>query len=135
MAHVKSKGLERILEDDAAGINPADCEDPECRNPLNILPRILSATLNGQLKEEQKEKIVKAAKLDAWRINNCPLDKETLGRGTWGLLHNMAIKFPDHPTKDQQQKMTGLMEGVAMFFPCKICSKDFTKAIKESPPL
>jgi hypothetical protein len=28
----------------------------------------------------------------------------------------------------------GLMEGIAMFFPCKTCSHDFTEQIKECPP-
>lgn len=38
MAHVKSKGLDAALE---------DCEEPECRNPSNILSRVLAATMNG----------------------------------------------------------------------------------------
>ena len=42
--------------------------------------------------QEQAPDLLRAAKLDAWRINNCPLDIATLGRGTWGLLHNAAIK-------------------------------------------
>lgn len=33
-----------------------------------------------------------------------------------------------------QNTMRGLVEGVAMFFPCKLCSTDFTEQIKESPP-
>lgn len=30
--------------------------------------------------------------------------------------------------------MRGLIEGVAMFFPCKTCSKDFSESIRQSPP-
>lgn len=51
---------------------------------------------------ECKDKILKAAKLEEWRYANCPLDKETLGRGTWGLLHNAAIKYPNKPNSLQQ---------------------------------
>lgn len=49
-------------------------------------------------------------------------------------LHNAAIKYPDTPTRLQQDKMTGLIEGIAMFFPCKMCSTDFTESIRRSPP-
>lgn len=30
--------------------------------------------------------------------------------------------------------MVGFIEGVAMFFPCKMCSKDFTDSIRIPPP-
>lgn len=136
-----------------------DCEDAECRNPLNVLPRVLAACIDctlidptdwhmraltpinraltpqtlvlGNVSEEQKASLLRAAKLDSWRNQNCPLDKDTLGRGTWGLLHNMAIKYPEKPDMLQQEKMRGLIEGVAMFFPCKTCSKDFTESIRQ----
>jgi len=58
--------------------------------------------LQGKITNKYKDKILKAAKLEEWRYANCPLDKDTLGRGTWGLLHNMAIKYPDKPTSLEQ---------------------------------
>lgn len=50
------------------------------------------------------------------------------------LLHNAAIKYPDAPTHEQQAKMVGLIERIAAFFPCKMCSKGFTESIRKSPP-
>lgn len=42
--------------------------------------------LLADFSEDQKKNFVRAAKLDTWRMQNCPLDKGTLGRGTWGLV-------------------------------------------------
>lgn len=71
-----------------------DCEDPECHNPLSILSRALAATMDGKMSEQQKANFLRAAKLDEWRTANCPLDKNTLGRGTWGLVKHewMGVK-------------------------------------------
>lgn len=38
------------------------------------------------MSETQNANFLRAAKLDEWRTSNCPLDKDTLGRGTWGLV-------------------------------------------------
>jgi len=54
--------------------------------------------VQGKITNECKDKILKAAKPEEWRYANCPLNKDTLGRGTLGFLHNMAIKYPDKPT-------------------------------------
>lgn len=49
------------------------------------------------------------------------------------LLHNAAINHPDVPTREQQATMVGFIEGIAAFFPCKMCSKDFNESICKSP--
>ena len=48
----------------------------------------------GEIKDEGKRTdIIRAAKLDAWRTSNCPLDKDTLGRGTWGLVSESNLDW------------------------------------------
>lgn len=55
----------------------------------------------------------------------CPLDKEELGKSTWGFLHSMASYFPDKPTKLQSENMSRFFNIFAQFYPCEPCSLDF----------
>lgn len=54
----------------------------------------------------------------------CPLDKDELGRGTWGLLHTIAAKYPDSPTDDQKQNMKQYLTLFSKFYPCESCAAD-----------
>ncbi|KAJ8931239.1 hypothetical protein NQ314_015883 [Rhamnusium bicolor] len=39
------------------------------------------------------------------RRDDCPLDKDELGNKTWGLLHTMAAKYPEKPSKEDKCDM------------------------------
>ncbi|XP_028030497.1 FAD-linked sulfhydryl oxidase ALR [Bombyx mandarina] len=64
----------------------------------------------------------------------CPLDKEELGKSTWGFLHSMASYFPDKPTKLQSENMSRFFNIFAQFYPCEPCSLDFLDDIQKNPP-
>ncbi|XP_055627693.1 FAD-linked sulfhydryl oxidase ALR [Toxorhynchites rutilus septentrionalis] len=65
---------------------------------------------------------------------HCPLDKERLGRYTWGLLHTMAAYFPDNPTIEEQSNVRHFFNAFAKVYPCEYCAKDFQNELKDSPP-
>ena len=54
-----------------------------------------------------------------------PLNLEELGNSTWPILHRMSLSYPDKPSREEKRRMSSLMNGFAMSFPCKNCSRDF----------
>ncbi|XP_041987874.1 FAD-linked sulfhydryl oxidase ALR [Aricia agestis] len=65
---------------------------------------------------------------------DCPLDKDELGRSTWGLLHTMASYFPEKPNNCQTEDVVQFFNIFAKFYPCEPCALDFQEDIKENPP-
>uniref|UniRef100_A0A1Q3FFL0 Sulfhydryl oxidase n=1 Tax=Culex tarsalis TaxID=7177 RepID=A0A1Q3FFL0_CULTA len=65
---------------------------------------------------------------------HCPLDKERLGRHTWGLLHTMAAYFPDQPSAEEQSNVRQFFNAFAKVYPCEYCAKDFQQELKTDPP-
>jgi mitochondrial FAD-linked sulfhydryl oxidase len=49
-------------------------------------------------------------------------------------LHSTAAYFPEKPTPEQQLKAKGLVDGLAAFYPCSYCAKDFRRCIAKHPP-
>ncbi|CAG9560891.1 unnamed protein product [Danaus chrysippus] len=64
----------------------------------------------------------------------CPLDKDELGRHTWGFLHSMASYFPEKPTHTQSNDMSKFFNIFAQFYPCEPCALDFKEDIAKHPP-
>lgn len=58
---------------------------------------------------------------------DCPLDKNKLGRYTWGLLHTMAAFYSDTPTESQKKDVKQFFTILARVYPCEYCARDFQK--------
>ena len=57
--------------------------------------------------------------------HHCPLDKDELGRNTWGFLHTMAANYPERPSTEQQSLMKTFVKTFSEFYPCEVCAFDF----------
>lgn len=60
---------------------------------------------------------------------DCPLDKDELGKGSWGLLHTIAAKYPDTPTRSDQKDIKQFFNLFSKFYPCDHCAEDFRKEL------
>lgn len=69
------------------------------------------------------------------RRTDCPLDKNELGNGTWGLLHTMAAVYPDKPTIQQKEDTKQFFTILSRLYPCEYCASDMREEFKKEPPL
>lgn len=61
------------------------------------------------------------------RRDDCPLDKDGLGRSTWGLLHTIAAHYPEQPTDQQKNDVKKFFGSLSRLYPCEYCARDFQK--------
>lgn len=66
--------------------------------------------------------------------NDCPVDRETLGRNTWSLLHTIAAKYPMMPSSEEKDNMKEFIRLFSILYPCSYCAKEFRDDIRELPP-
>ncbi|XP_059050724.1 FAD-linked sulfhydryl oxidase ALR [Achroia grisella] len=85
-------------------------------------------------KQQNKVTSAEPNKQDVPKRTDCPLDKDELGKSTWGFLHSMASYFPDKPTQSQSSNMARFFNIFAQFYPCEPCALDFQEDIKKNPP-
>ncbi|XP_059613834.1 FAD-linked sulfhydryl oxidase ALR [Phlebotomus argentipes] len=65
---------------------------------------------------------------------DCPLDKNELGRSTWGFLHTMAAHYPESPSQEEVRDMKNFFSLLSRFYPCEYCAKDLRDELKVDPP-
>mmetsp|Transcript_19327 Transcript_19327/g.49414 ORF Transcript_19327/g.49414 Transcript_19327/m.49414 type:complete len:104 (-) Transcript_19327:187-498(-) len=46
----------------------------------------------------------------------------------------MAAYFPDKPTTEQSNLVSGFVRALGMMYPCSHCAADFREGMEESPP-
>lgn len=65
---------------------------------------------------------------------DCPPDVETLGRGTWTLLHSIAATYPDVPSMSQQSDLLSFVKLFSKLYPCWVCAEDFQSYLGKEMP-
>jgi FAD-linked sulfhydryl oxidase len=60
--------------------------------------------------------------------------REALGRATWTLLHTLAARFPDRPTRRQRRDAEALIDALTRVYPCGECAAHFAELCARDPP-
>ncbi|RHY17629.1 hypothetical protein DYB25_000824 [Aphanomyces astaci] len=104
-----------------------NCADPVCHSKTDMF-------WTGVLGKKKVKKETNAAANTSAAPVECPLDREELGRATWGLLHTMAAYFPEKPSDAMKAHATSFVQALADLYPCKHCAVDFQESIVAIPP-
>ncbi|XP_055844872.1 FAD-linked sulfhydryl oxidase ALR [Episyrphus balteatus] len=108
--------------------------DPNCRSCTDFKTW---SRKQREITKTPKNKVVEGHKEESDHSliapNNCPLDKDSLGQSTWGLLHTIAAVYPTNPTDSQKQDVKQFYDSLSRMYPCEVCAKDFQKDLKDNP--
>ncbi|KAJ2780396.1 hypothetical protein H4R18_003477 [Coemansia javaensis] len=58
-----------------------------------------------------------------------------LGQRTWYLMHVMASRYPEDPTKNEQEAMRSFLFLMSRLYPCGECAHHFQQHLKKHPPV
>lgn len=94
-----------------------DCEEPVCESAVDFMK--MSKKVSG---------------LETKHRDNCPLNREELGKNTWSFLHTMAAYYPEKPTKSDTEDMTAFLKSFSRFYPCRTCARDLKEDLGYFPP-
>ncbi|XP_044762736.1 FAD-linked sulfhydryl oxidase ALR [Coccinella septempunctata] len=86
-----------------------------------------------KFQKENKSKEMKEVIVEAPIRDDCPLDKEQLGRNTWSLLHTIAAKYPENPSTMVQKEITDFFAIFSNIYPCEVCAHDFREELRRDP--
>ena len=123
---------------DARRQNVKDCEHPACASKMDLFKRAQSAytareeTAKSPGSSDGNSSVILPSPPPT--VNNCPLDREELGRSTWNLLHTLAAYYPEQPTAAEQESARQLFLALAQFYPCEVCAEDFRDSVAANPP-
>lgn len=109
----------------------ADCDNPVCSSKMDLFRR--AAKSYGDARQSPLPPTTMPPVSDD-DDDECPLDREQLGRSAWNVLHTVAAYYPDTPTAAEQEAAAQLIRGLATLYPCEICAPDFRDSVAARPP-
>ncbi|XP_045461824.1 FAD-linked sulfhydryl oxidase ALR isoform X2 [Harmonia axyridis] len=104
-----------------------------CRSCSSFQDYVREAKKKFQKENKSKEVKDKEVIVEAPTREDCPLDKEQLGRNTWSLLHTIAAKYPDNPSTMVQKEITDFFAIFSNIYPCEVCAHDFREELRREP--
>jgi FAD-linked sulfhydryl oxidase len=57
--------------------------------------------------------------------------RQLLGRRSWFLLHSIAAKFPEYPSKTDRDAMRGFVAAMGQLYPCPHCRKHLQEHLRD----
>jgi FAD-linked sulfhydryl oxidase len=64
----------------------------------------------------------------------CPEDRESLGRSSWSILHTMAAHYPKAPNEQRREDVRQFLHLFSVLYPCTHCAEDFQLWMAAHPP-
>mmetsp|Transcript_44987 Transcript_44987/g.150214 ORF Transcript_44987/g.150214 Transcript_44987/m.150214 type:complete len:160 (-) Transcript_44987:141-620(-) len=100
---------------------PPPCEEKICASKNDKMRAMFAAV--GQPKPAP-----------AATSDECPPDREELGRHTWTLLHTTAAYYPEKASLSQQSLAEQFIRSLGELYACSHCAADFRSEVEASPP-
>lgn len=94
-----------------------ECQDKVCSDTKSSINRWLKTKRNLPAAEPE-----------------CPLDRNSLGKATWSVLHTIAAKYPVKPNQEEKTNMREFIRLISILYPCSYCAKEFRQDIAQLPP-
>lgn len=133
------------------GGDPLNCANPVCADKMSVFKMATEQLTRGQAKASSGNSSAKSSTTSSSASiavssvvtttsvtiqdqNECPLDKNELGRSTWNLLHTIAAYYPEDPSDEMKQAAIAFIDSLAKLYPCPHCAEDFREDIKKNPP-
>eukprot|EP00941_MAST-03F_sp_MAST-3F-sp1_P006030 g6030.t1 len=61
--------------------------------------------------------------------------RELVGRHSWFLIHSIAAKYPEYPSKADKQAVIGFIAALGQLYPCKLCRKHLQQQLRNMEEL
>ncbi len=130
---------------------PEPCPEPSCKSSAEALQRSLAFAFNSsprpspttQPRPTSSQPLPLPSSFSASTSPppaasaspyDCPLNRESLGHFTWGVLHTVAAYYPDSPSPSEKVGARELIKSLAALYPCEHCKEDFKSAVAKRPP-
>lgn len=120
-----------------------DCENPVCRSTSDMFKKALKGHTSTTTSTTSTTTATSGAgageDASTSTYSNkprvvCPLDRDSLGREAWDVIHTVAAYYPEHPSPEQQEAAEAFIRGLSVIYPCSVCAADFQQSLIDSPP-
>jgi len=112
---------------------------PEARAPGHVGEKIPNVVISNEMLDGDvvmpklgNAKCTVGLEID--KYPSCFSNRAELGRASWKLLHTMMARYPDEPSKEQQETLRSFIYLFARLYPCGECATHLRTHLKKYPP-